>query len=1203
MLAGPEGRIVYSSNPGHYEDEFLKGLTDLEQEAFKEGREKIYFSEIYLNKDFNNLPEMLLTAPALDLNNAPVGVIAFKIDMTPAYKLMQDVTGLGRTGEVLLGKKSGNKVVFLNPLRHDQKAALNRSIILGDELGGPIQQAVKSNDGVGELIDYRGKKVLAAWHYLPQLGWGLVTKIDSDEVFLGITRLKNLTIIVLMVTFVLAAIMAFSIARAVALPIRKLSRGVEIVGGGNLEHKIALEAKDEIGQLSRAFDKMTGDLKRSMAELEFERRRFHEVLDALPAYVVLLDRDYHVPFANRYFEEHFGRSGGKRCYEYLFKRSQPCENCETYKVLKTNAPHHWEWTGPDKRNYDIFDFPFTDINGTSLILEMGIDITARKQAERELERHRDNLEALVKERTSALQFSLRKFEVLTEISTQLLQAKEPQKIINSLCRKVMEYLDCQVAFNFLVDENTGKLCLNTSLGVPEEEARKIERLDHGTAVCGAVAKGGQGIIVERASMSSDPRAECIKAYGIKAYACHPIFSQAGKVIGTLSFGCRNREAFTEEEISFMKIVTGQVAIATDRLNKEESLRKSESSLSRSQQMAHLGSWELDLINNRLSWSDEVYRIFGLKPQEFSATYEAFLEVVHPDDRKAVDEAYSGSLREGKNAYEIEHRIIRKSDGQTRVVYEKCEHIGDDSGKIIRSIGMVHDITETKIAEQKLVRAKEEWERTFNSVPDLIAILDAQHRIVQVNEAMASSLKLKPEECAGLPCYRYVHGSNSPPGSCPHAQTLKDGKQHIEEVHEEKLGGDFLVSTTPLFDENGKMVGSVHVARNITERKKIEESLRQASDYLEKLFNYANAPIICWDATFKITRFNHAFERLTDYAADEVLGKDLSILFPKDSKEESLGKIRRTLSGEHWEGVEIPILRKNGEIRIALWNSANVYADDGKTLLATIAQGQDITARKKISEALREANKELERRVIERTEELIRAQNELVEKKRLSDIGTLSATVAHELRNPLAAIKMATYNIKRKANNPLLDRHLFNIDVKVSESEQIIDNLLFYSRLKMPHFENNNIYEILNECLVSAVEHFDKYSVSLKKDISPLRGVIAEVDRLQITEVFNNILNNAFDALIGHKGIIKVGSVVADNTINIYFKDNGEGIEKEHLESVYNPFFTTKAKGTGLGLSVCMQVMRMHNGKIHIESEKGKGTSVTLAFPIRQATNA
>ncbi len=125
--------------------------------------------------------------------------------------------------------------------------------------------------------------------------------------------------------------------------------------------------------------------------VQAEQQRFRQALDQLPAYLVLLSPDYHVPFANRFFEERFGKSNGKRCYEYLFNRSEPCENCESYKVLKTGQPHHWEWTGPDGRNYDIHDFPFTDVDGSPLIMEVGIDITAVKQAEAALKAERQRL--------------------------------------------------------------------------------------------------------------------------------------------------------------------------------------------------------------------------------------------------------------------------------------------------------------------------------------------------------------------------------------------------------------------------------------------------------------------------------------------------------------------------------------------------------------------------------------------------------------------------------------------------------------------------------------------------------------------------------------------------------------------------------------------------------------------------------------------
>ena len=283
---------------------------------------------------------------------------------------------------------------------------------------------------------------------------------------------------------------------------------------------------------------------------------------------------------------------------------------------------------------------------------------------------------------------------------------------------------------------------------------------------------------------------------------------------------------------FVGYVGERLRSAREKAEKQAlALGESEQRLKRSQEIAHLGSWELDLVNNNLAWSDEVYRIFGLQPQEFGATYEAFLERVYPDDRTTVNEAYSSSLREGRDTYEIEHRVVKKSSGEIRIVHEKCQHFRDETGKIIRSVGMVHDITEQKKIEEALIRAKEEWERTFDSVPDMIAILDNQHRIIRVNKAMANKLGVGAEQCVGLFCHECVHGLSGPPAFCPHSATLSDGRQHVAEVHEDRLGGDLLVSTSPLFDEKGRMIGSVHVARDITERKQAEEEIKSLNDDL------------------------------------------------------------------------------------------------------------------------------------------------------------------------------------------------------------------------------------------------------------------------------------------------------------------------------------------------------------------------------------
>ncbi|HEX3002248.1 MAG TPA: PAS domain S-box protein, partial [Methanoregula sp.] len=160
------------------------------------------------------------------------------------------------------------------------------------------------------------------------------------------------------------------------------------------------------------------------------------------------------------------------------------------------------------------------------------------------------------------------------------------------------------------------------------------------------------------------------------------------------------------------------------------------------------------------------------------------------------------------------------------------------------------------------------------------------------------------------------------------------------------------TNAPLLNPEGTIREFTKVGIDITDMKRAEHALKKTTQYLENLFDYANAPIIVWDRDFRITRFNHAFELLTDRKASEVLGQDLAIIFPEQYTGQALDMIRRTMTGEHLETVEIPVQTRNGETRIVLWNSATLTEADGKTVESTIAQGQDITERKRAEAALR-----------------------------------------------------------------------------------------------------------------------------------------------------------------------------------------------------------------------------------------------------------
>jgi PAS domain S-box-containing protein len=278
MLVNPEGRIVYVLNRSAAPELLGHFLTDLWEGAVHDKVNGIQFSDIFASRFAADTFSVFAMTPIQSFANQYVGAIVFEIDMAPIYKLIQDTTGLGVTGETLIAKKMGDGALFLNPLRHDPDAALQRKVAFGEKRAMTIQQALTGKDGIGMSVDYRGKKVIAAWRYLPSLDWGMVAKIDASEAFEPVASLRGFVIILLAAVLIIELVLSVLVSKSISAPIRSLILGTEAVGAGDLDYAIGTGAQDEIGQLSRAFDQMTQKLKRITAsrddlDLEVKARK------------------------------------------------------------------------------------------------------------------------------------------------------------------------------------------------------------------------------------------------------------------------------------------------------------------------------------------------------------------------------------------------------------------------------------------------------------------------------------------------------------------------------------------------------------------------------------------------------------------------------------------------------------------------------------------------------------------------------------------------------------------------------------------------------------------------------------------------------------------------------------------------------------------------------------------------------------------
>jgi PAS domain S-box-containing protein len=408
-----------------------------------------------------------------------------------------------------------------------------------------------------------------------------------------------------------------------------------------------------------------------------------------------------------------------------------------------------------------------------------------------------------------------------------------------------------------------------------------------------------------------------------------------------------------------------------RRRTEDALQQSEQHLKRAQEIAHLGSWELDLVNNQLTWSDEVFRIFGLQPQEFAATYEAFLESVHGDDRAAVDEAYAGSIRDGRDIYEIEHRVVRRSTGEIRIVHEKCEHFRDETGRIIRSVGMVHDITERKQAEEQLARVNQKLKEILVSIQDDFYVLDRNWNFAYASRLFTAKIGKEPEDFVGENLWTLF-------------------PKHVGTVLEENFRAAMEKREIRRFEVGGKYTsawyrmtafpspeGITVIGTDVTERKKAEEALQQNEAMLRTVLDQMPSGVTVRDAsTGEIILANARSREIMGtlvYTADQFAEYHGLHADGRPYQSEEWPLSRSIATGDRVDGEEIEFLGSNGARRAISISSAPIRDSQGG-IVSGVAVFHDITERKRTEERLHQLNRTL--RALSNTNQvMIRATSE------------------------------------------------------------------------------------------------------------------------------------------------------------------------------------------------------------------------------------
>jgi PAS domain S-box-containing protein len=573
------------------------------------------------------------------------------------------------------------------------------------------------------------------------------------------------------------------------------------------------------------------------------------------------------------------------------------------------------------------------------------------------------------EADSALQRSNTRLDLLAETASQLLLSDSQPEIVEEICRKVMLFLDCQVFFNFLADEESGKLHLNAYAGITAAEAKRIEWLDYGGAVCGCVARDGRRIITENIPETPDPRTDLIKGFGVQAYACHPLMVE-GKLIGTLSFGTRIRPRFTDEEIAMMKAVTDQVAIAMSRRQTAESLRASEERLRLVLDASMMGTFEVDLLTGNDRWNDVVFALMGLKPGAVPANKDTFFSFVHPDDRGLLQARWDEAIRTGK--FDCEFRIIRVDKevrwlaGKGQVFYAgKSE--GDAPAPIpqpIRLLGVNYDITERKQAEERLRDLSRQLSYHVENSPLAVIEWGPDMRLTRWSGEAERIFGWQAEEVLGkrMEDFRWIYTEDEPKVA-EVATGLQDGTTPRRFSANRNYRKDGSVAdcewyNSSLLDDSGKLRSILSLVLDVTDRERAEEALRESESRLHTLANAM--PQLAWiaQADGHIFWYNQRWYDYTGTTPEQMEGWGWQDVHDPEVLPKVLAEWRNSLAtGQPFE-MEHPLRGTDGCFRQFLTRSYPLKDGEGR-VTQWFGTNTDVTELKQAEERIQASLREKE----------------------------------------------------------------------------------------------------------------------------------------------------------------------------------------------------------------------------------------------------
>lgn len=788
-----------------------------------------------------------------------------------------------------------------------------------------------------------------------------------------------------------------------------------------------------------------------------------------------------------------------------------------------------------------------------------------------------NLKQKIQELELKLEIRERNSEVLQKIAVSLSELTSFKEVAQLILKETKEVLGFDSVDILFFSENKDKATLATSVG------KKLEKIEEkipflqikGDSFLEQEAQNPEIIFIK--DILEFPNFN--KELALKINSCSilkiPIFV-SGNYKGVFVF-CTSRELGVlvpnEAQQKFVKILSIHISASISKIISEKDKSVNAQNFYEVEQITNLGSWNWEAATDILHWSDNLYDIFGIDKSNFKKNYQSFIELLHPDDIERVTKIL-GEAFVSKNFLKYSHKIIHQRSGEVRFLSCRVNIVRDENGNVEKLFGTTQDITELITFEKLQKESEESYKNLIEFIPyGLVVHLNGE--ILFVNHSAIKILKgNSSDDFVGKSIQEFVH-QNSKKLVNERVKNLEKG--HKAPTVEEKFicidGSVIDVEVTGMpFRFNGEQT-ILACFQDISERKNIERAKIETEENFKNIFENSPDAIFVEDYDGNVINANQAACKLHGFSSPkDIIGKNVLDLIPKKNWELANKNFEKLLSGELTQ-IQSLSLKENGqEIPVEI-RASRIIFNEQKALLLHV---RDISER-------------------------IELEEEMLKIKKLESIGVLAGGIAHDFNNILTGI-LANLSLAK-----ILLKEQSEVEARIKEAEKatirardLTHQLLTFAKGGLPIL---SVASIVN--LIKDSSKFALRGSKVKSEINIQDNLwTVDVDEGQIGQVIHNLVLNASQAMEkGGKINISAENILLSNEselplekgnyVKISITDEGTGIEKQHLEKIFDPYFTTKETGSGLGLATTFSIIKNHRGHISVESKIGVGTKFSF----------